>query len=95
MTESKPIYSKSFKKPSIYRNKYIINDEPLSTDQLYEIITSQNMIIDVALAKNGKLVNAMKEIQKIVKWHILHIKPSIALEIISIIDKSLNYSIKE
>jgi wyosine [tRNA(Phe)-imidazoG37] synthetase (radical SAM superfamily) len=39
-----------------------INGEPLSTEQLHELIVSQAMTIDAALTRNGELVDALKRI---------------------------------
>ena len=44
-----------------------INGEPLSTEQLHELIVSQNMTIDAALTRNGELVDALKQLHEIFK----------------------------
>ena len=72
-------------KPLMYPNEYIINDEPLSTKQLYEIITSQNIRNDQTLIKNAELVKAIKEIRNLVNGTYYIIEPSLAQKIHSII----------
>jgi|GEM_PF-4488674 hypothetical protein len=88
MTEPKPTYI-SPEKPLIYPDEYIINGEPLSTKQLYEIITSQNIRNDQTLIKNGKLVKALKEIQQIINGTYYIIEPNLAGQIDSVIKKTL------
>ena len=44
-----------------------INGEPLSTEQLHELIVSQSMTIDAALTRNGELVDALKRVHEIFK----------------------------
>ena len=53
-----------------------INGEPLSTEQLHELIVSQAMTIDATLTRNGELVDALKRVQKLLQegkfyeaWH--------------------------
>ena len=53
-----------------------INGEPLSTEQLHELIVSQSMTIDAALTRNGELVDALKRVRKLLQegkfyeaWH--------------------------
>jgi len=44
-----------------------INGEPLTTEQLHELIVSQAMTIDKALTRNGELVDAFKRVQKLLQ----------------------------
>jgi hypothetical protein len=44
-----------------------INDEPLSTKQLHELIISQSMTIDAALTRQGELMDALKRVRKLLK----------------------------
>lgn len=44
-------------------NPLIINNDTLSAQQLHELIVSQSMTIDVALTRNGELVDALKRIR--------------------------------
>jgi hypothetical protein len=44
-----------------------MNGESLSTKQLYEIITSQNIRNDTTLTRNGELINTLKHIRKLLK----------------------------
>ena len=44
-----------------------INGEPLSTKQLYEIITSQNIRNDTSLIRIDELMNTLKHIRKLLK----------------------------
>ena len=53
-----------------------MNGEPLSTEQLHELIVSQSMTIDAALTRNGELVDALKRVRKLLQegkfyeaWH--------------------------
>ena len=63
--------------PNYYAKSPItINGEPLSTEQLHELIVSQAMTIDKALTRNGELVDAFKRVQKLLQegkfyeaWH--------------------------
>lgn len=69
----------------------IINGEPLSTKQLYEIIASQNIRNDQTLIKNNELVQALKEIQNLVNPTYYIIELSLAQKIHSVIQKALQY----
>ena len=96
MTEPKPRYSISPKKPTDLPPgsappplNLTINGEPLSTKQLYEIITSQNIRNDQALIKNGELISALKKIQDLVNGTYYIIEPNLAGQIESIIKKVL------
>jgi hypothetical protein len=44
-----------------------MNGEPLTTEQLHELIVSQAMTIDKALTRNGELVDALKRVHEIFK----------------------------
>lgn len=61
-TEKPPFWEASYHDPFI-----TINGEPLSTKQLYEIITSKNTTIDTTLTRNGELINTLKHIRKLLK----------------------------
>jgi hypothetical protein len=96
MTEPKPTYSISPEKPKDLPPgstplplNLTINGEPLSTKQLYEIITSQNIRNDQTLIKNDELVKAIKEIRNLVNGTYYIIEPSLAGQINSVIKKVL------
>ncbi len=44
-----------------------MNGEPLSTEQLHELIVSQSMTIDAALTRQGELMDALKRVRKLLK----------------------------
>ena len=53
-----------------------MDGEPLTTEQLHELIVSQSMTIDTALTRNGELVDALKRVRKLLQegkfyeaWH--------------------------
>lgn len=65
-SEPKPTYI-SPGNPIIYPDEYIINGEPLSNKQLYEIITSKNITIDATFIRIDELMNTLKHIRKLLK----------------------------
>jgi len=67
MTEPKPIYNTLDDNELAKIHKASINGEPLSTEQLHELIVSQSMTIDTALTRNGELVDALKQLHEIFK----------------------------
>ena len=48
-------------------DKWVMNGEPLSTKALHEIIVSQSMTIDATLTRQGELVDALKQSQKLLQ----------------------------
>ena len=84
MTEPKQIYNtlNGYELAEIRRKEreanqtMTINGEPLSTEQLHELIVSQSMTIDAALTRNGELVDVLKRVRKLLQegkfyeaWH--------------------------
>ena len=55
-----------------------MNGEPLSTEQLHELIVSQSMTIDRLLTRNGEMVDAMKRVRQLLSQN----KPLSAIEIL-------------
>ena len=72
--ESKQKYSVSPEKPANLPPgstppplNLTINSEPLSTKQLYEIITSKNITIDATFTRIYELMNTLKHVHKLLK----------------------------
>ena len=66
MKKEHPELMKGYK-PKPNWDKWVMNGEPLSTEQLHELIVSQSMTIDTALTRNGELVDALKRAQKLLQ----------------------------
>ena len=96
MSEPKPTYSISPEKPTDLPPgstppplNLTINGEPLSTKQLSEIITYQNIRNDQVLIKNNQLIKALKEIQQLINNTYYIVEPNLAQQINFVIKKNL------
>ena len=80
MTEPKPIYNTLDDNELAKIHKASINGEPLSTEQLHELIVSQSMTIDRLLGEVGRYRAALEQMRKQYKkgHYIIQVTPEIA-----------------